>query len=231
MKTYTYLFTFCCFSLLFSSCWDDSSPFVRQDIPVAPFHRIEIKADVDIFLHQDNWLGVIAEGPSESLNNLEFIVDNGELIIRDLGRVSKNTSIEIHVPDLTRIEHDCHGDLISQNSFQPFGKIEIISTKSGNLDLAILGREVEVRHRGDGEIKIEGEADFLDLKVNDSGNFLGFNLISDEARVKLSDDGLAEVNVKYDLDATINGHGDIFMIGFPDTHLKGNGTGQLIDVN
>ena len=216
---------------LFSSCGIDLGPTFREDIPVAPFHKIEIKADLDVYLQQDHWLGVVAEAQEEVLNRLEYQVSNGKLTIRDNGNLRGPASIYIHVPFLTRVEHDCHGSIYGQNYFVLDEEIEIISTRRGDIDLAIDAPSIKVRHRSKGDIIIEGNAGYLDLRVNDEGSFYGFDLHAEEAKVRMNNSGDAEIYVGYDLDANIGGTGNIFYRGNPDIYLDGNGSGELINSN
>lgn len=214
-----------------SGCFRDNGPLLREDVPVEAFHKLEMKADADIYLYQDNWLGIVAEGSEESLNNLEYAYSNGQLTIRDIGKLRGDTKLYIHVPDLERIEHDCNGQIIGQNYFSVFGEIEIISSRRGDIDMAIIADKIKVRHRSKGRIYLEGEAGELDLKVADVGDFNGFDLYAEEVEVKISDRGNAEVHAAHSLDARINNSGNIYYRGYPRIDLNGNGDGVLIDAN
>jgi hypothetical protein len=214
-----------------SSCVRDNSPLITEDVTVQPFFKLEIKADADIYLYQDDWLGIVAEGSVESLNNLDYTYSNGRLTIRDIGRLRGDTRLYIHVPDLKLIEHDCNGQIIGQNYFYVNGELEIISSRRGDLDMAIIADRIKVRHRSKGKIFLEGETGTLDLKVVDDGDFNGFELYAEKVEVKISNRGNAEVFAAHFLDARINDIGNIYFRGYPEIRLTGNGEGALIDAN
>lgn len=226
-----YIFTVACCLILFTSCVRDNGPLIRQDIPVTAFHKLEIKADADVCLIQDSWFGVVAEGSSESLLNLDYEIVNNKLIIRDRGRIRGDTKIVVYVPDLSRLEHDCDGEIYGESFFVIDGDLEMISSGNGRIDLAIVADELEIRHRGNGEIYLEGEVIELDVKVSDSGDYSGFNLFAEEVKVKISNSGNAEVHAEDFLDVQINDSGNVYFTGRPDIELRGNGPGELIDVN
>ena len=226
-----YLMISIAFMLTLTNCGVDLGPTFREEIPVAPFHKIEIKADVDVFIQQDNWLGVIAEGQDEVLSRLEFEVSNEKLTIRDIGNLRGPASIYIHVPFISRIEHDCHGSIYGQNFFVLDSDLEIISTKRGDIDLAISCPSVTIKQKSKGDIILEGEVGYLDLRVSDEGDFLGGDLFADDARIRMLDSGDAEVFVRYALDARINDVGNIYYRGNPEIFIDGNGSGELINSN
>lgn len=217
-------------AFLASGCVRDDSPYVRQEIPALPFHKIELRADAEVLIYQDAWHGIIAEGSIESLHALDYDFSNGRLTIRDTGPLRSDTRVHLYTPDLSLVENRSRSTITGQNLFITPGRIEITSTRTGVTDLYLAADEVIVRHRGKGNIFLGGETGFLDLKVTDSGSFLGFGLLADQAEIRQSGSGDAEVFVDDFMDVLITGPGNVYYMGYPGYRYEGKGAGQLIHV-
>ncbi len=217
--------------LLVQGCDRDDTPFVQQEIPLIPFHKLELKADVEVLLYQNPWPAILAEGSVESLHALDFEFSNNRLTIRDTGPLRSDTRIHIHVPDLSLIENRGRGAIVGQNFFNFPGDVEFVVTQNGIIDLALYAPFMKVRHRGNEQVFLEGETRFLDLKVSDSGNFNGFGLTADEAGIVNTGSGDIEVTVEDFMDVRISGQGNVFYRGYPGYLFDGNGQGQLIHVD
>jgi len=88
---------------------------------------------------------------------------------------------------------------------------------------------ITVLLNGAGNHTFSGTTPKLNLGGNGSGNFLGYNLISQNADVAINGDADHQVYVSGILNVWMNGSGDLYYKGNPATINKfNNGTGTLI---
>lgn len=90
-----------------------------------------------------------------------------------------------------------------------------------------------IKNNGTGDIYIDDMITQDEVKVvlNGTGNFYGYLLEVNNCQVDIIGTGNAEVNVKDNLDASIEGSGSIYYKGNPHIQNSVSGSGKLINAN
>lgn len=227
------------YGAMFTSCSDvfcvnGSGDVEIRDIPVAGFDAIENRTSIDIYLTQlsepNNMLE--ARGQSNILDEIEFSIVNGELIIdsHECFSSSEELTLYIDVDQLESITLSGSGDLLGVGIFE-WGDLEIDINGSGDLDLELLADDIETEIRGSGDVTLQGDADQHDIRISGSGDLESFGLWTEETDIRISGSGDAEVYVEDVLDVVITGSGSVYYKGFPDVSATITGSGSVVNSN
>lgn len=84
---------------------------------------------------------------------------------------------------------------------------------------------------GTGTIELGGDAVFLTLENEGSGNIAAFNLVVKEADITLIGSGNCELTCTDAMDVYIEGSGNVYYKGNPGIQVRIEGSGQVIDSN
>jgi len=103
----------------------------------------------------------------------------------------------------------------------------------GNSNLSIknvIGRYFRIENTGNGSTKISGTTDSLEVIKSGNGNIDADQLSAQKAKVKNTGNGDVTLNVSEELNATLNGNGDIKNFGKAkfDNNSKKTGNGDFI---
>ena len=240
MKRLLILFLFLgAYGAMFTSCTDvfcvsGTGDVVIRDIQVSSFDAIENRTSVDIYLTQasEPTYTIEARGQSNILDEIEFSVINGELIIdsRECFNTSEELTIYIDVDQLDAITLGGSGDVFGVGIFE-LGDLEIEINGSGDIDLELLADDIETEIRESGDVTLQGEADQHDIRITGSGDLESFGLCTEESDIRISGSGDAEVSVEDVLDVVITGSGSVYYKGFPDVNATIIGSGSVINSN
>jgi hypothetical protein len=83
---------------------------------------------------------------------------------------------------------------------------------------------------GSGNIDVKGETKDVEVVVNGSGNYKGVDLKAENATIRISGSGNADVFADYSLKANISGSGDIKYKGNANVNKSIAGSGTVIKV-
>lgn len=213
-------------------CRNADGPQVSIEFAIDNFDGIELNIAADVFISQGSEFKVVAEGPEESVEDLETNVRNGNWIIdtRRCYRNNEEITIFVTMPNLREVHHAASGDIIAETFFV-IDDIDLTNSGSGMIDLALEGDDVDARISGSGDIRIEGTADRIDLFISGSGDWECFDYATRETDVTISGSGDAEVRVDDLLRVQISGSGDVLYKGTPDLEVSITGSGEVRDVN
>ena len=104
---------------------------------------------------------------------------------------------------------------------------------NSNLNIKnVIGRYFRIENTGNGDTKISGLTDSFDVVKSGNGNIDADKLSAQKAKIKNTGNGDVIVNVSQELNATLNGNGDIKNIGKAkfDNNSKKTGNGDLINL-
>jgi len=120
-----------------------------------------------------------------------------------------NTKIKISMPEVSVIKNKGNSDLIVNNVF---------------------GRYFRLENTGNGDSKILGTIDVLDINKTGNGDVNAQNLIAKKATLYSTGNGNLTVNVSETLSAKVSGNGDIINKGKAifDANSKKSGNGKLL---
>ncbi len=165
-------------------------------------------------------------------NLLEYLiteVENDKLKLKwkKGSNISTRNKILITVPfkDISGVTLSGSGDVFSEATIKA-SDFKAILSGSGNMKLAVKSTYLSSRISGSGNIRLSGAADKLEYAISGSGNINGYELVSNEADVRISGSGGIKTNVTENLKARIAGSGNIYYKGNPkrqDTKVSGSG--------
>ncbi len=165
-------------------------------------------------------------------NLLEYLItevenDRLKLKWKKGSNISTRNKILITVPfkDISGVTLSGSGDVFSEATIKA-SDFKAILSGSGNMKLAVKSTYLSSRISGSGNIRLSGAADKLEYAISGSGNINGYELVSNEADVRISGSGGIKTNVTENLKARIAGSGNIYYKGNPkrqDTKVSGSG--------
>lgn len=217
MKKY-FVFGLLSVCLLAASCKKDSikgsGSIITEPRAVVDFYNISVSGSTNVFITQGTNFDVKVKAYENIVPYLETKVQNGTLFIgfKANSNVSNdNSEVHITMPSLNSVSVSGSGNITSTGSFLGSGNFKATISGSGNIVLE------------------GGTANNYQINISGSGSVKSFGMVSKQAVVSLTGSGNAELTVLQDLNATINGSGNVYYKGSPATVTsKITGSGQII---
>jgi len=211
------------------NCINGDGPIEERIYDLPPLRGFNLETHANVRLRQGPQ-EVVIRGAVNILEELDIDVRNGILFIDDYRCIQDEVDVFISLPDYDRIELEGSGTIFSDDILV-LNDLELRLEGSGDIDLALDIDDLEARISGSGDIFLEGQGDDLDLVISGSGEFNAFNYFVEDASVRISGSGEAEVNVEERLDVLISGSGNVLFRGNPLLDIRISGSGQVIDAN
>ena len=199
---------------IFTSC--NSKPTIKgdgitksADRKVGYISSIEVDGNfiIDISCGKSNSLKVEAE--DNILPLIETKVDDEKLSIFTKEEITALKDIKINITLHTLKEIDSDGN----------SKITVKDLHTDELDVSANNEAV---------IELEGKVKELNITIDDEAKVLAKSVISKSAIVSIYGDGIAEVNARRYLDASVKGKGIINYWGDPEEiSIKASGGGEV----
>ena len=175
---------------------------------------------------------VVIEGDKEYLKDVETVVKNGKLLIRDQNNHffnNEKVDARITLPELrglslsgsgtATIEGKLNADKLYM-SVSGSGKIHAAELKSDLLDCSISGS-------GDIILDGTGSADKGSVSISGSGSYKGEQFEFDHLEVHISGSGNCTCKAGDDLRAFISGSGNVYYYGNPRIDARVSGSGHV----
>lgn len=205
-------------SLFFVSCNKDSikgsGSIVTEPRSVVDFYNVSVSGSTNVFITQGTNFDVKVKAYENIISFLETKVQDGTLFIgfKPNSNVSNdNSEVYITLPSLNSLAVTGSGNIDSKGSFLGSGNFK--STISGSGNIVIQG----------------ASANNYQINISGSGSVKSFGMISKQAVVSIKGSGNAELTVLQDLNATIDGSGNVYYKGTnPTVTSKITGSGQVI---
>jgi hypothetical protein len=198
---------------------------VSERRELGEFNRIAMRGVGKMSINQGKEQSVVIEGDKIGVSRISTNVSDGRLVI-DIGRdwvekisagfdfISNDILIKITLKDLRELEVTGAAD------------IEVGEIKTDALELKLIGASnlkvtelkadsLKTEIPGAGKVQVEGRVKDQSVTLAGAGNFSGYKLESETAKVVLSGVGSAQLWVKKELDATIAGVGSVEYYGNP----------------
>jgi hypothetical protein len=157
------------------------------------------------------------DGPEDLLDRLTAEVDGGALTLEVEGCVrtdGRSLRARLWTRRLDRIDVGGSGDvtLMSRVSGKRFS-IDIDGSGRVHGDVAV--DDLDIRIDGSGEVCVAGTADETTIRIAGSGDVDADRVDSERARVHIAGSGNVKVRASRELDAAIDGVGDVRYRGRP----------------
>jgi len=208
-----------------------SGEVLTEERIVRQFTNIEFRGRGQIFLEQGESTRVSVRSDKKLLSRIITDITNDTLIIDFSDPFSgffldKEVPIDffITVSDIESIRILGSGKLFSMPLTTD--RIRLIIEGSGEMSIPINAKEIVARISGSGIHNITGTTTRQIILINGSGAYRGLDLVSREAGVRVNGSGEIEINVSKELDAEIEGSGNIYYLGDPfisNSNVSGSG--------
>lgn len=203
---------------------------VSETRELGKFDSIRLDCDCDVFASQGEMQKVEVKAGAKIIDKIKTEISGETLKISEetgfFVGFSAQAEIYITVENLEEIENNGSGDIFFDGL-----KTEKLKTRIGasgsleieNLEVEELISEIE----GSGDLVVDGKANFLEVKVEGSGEHKLFDLQVLKASVDSQASGDVEVNVSDNLDVRIGGSGDVKYMGDCTVTKELEGSGNL----
>ena len=195
---------------------------------VSAFEKIHVSNSANVRFYSSSEYKVVVTTDENLDEYVEIVTENNVL---NIGTKSGSYSfskflVEIYCPTLTGISISGSGrfesvDKITTSTF------DTSVTGSGKIEGNIECEKLHARISGSGRIIITGSGKDADIDISGSGNFNGSDFIINNATVRISGSGSADVYATDNLKANTSGSGNINYRGEPKTDTNVSGSGRI----
>lgn len=196
----------------------------KKVLELPEFKGIYVNSNYTVYLKQTNKQEVTIEALTEIFSVTEVKVENGILMVNierkpdnpnkslwskiDDIKVNPTMKLYVSVKNINELQVNGGGKIISENSIAA-DYMTLAINGGGNMDVDIKGNTIKAEVSGSGNMTLRGYATSLDAVIGGSGSISGFNCALEAAKVKISGNGVAELNVSNNIEATVLGSGSV----------------------
>jgi hypothetical protein len=218
MKPLLYAFAFCFF------CTATFAQVTKKALELPEFKGIYVNSNYTVYLKQTNKQEVNVEALTEIFSVSDIKVENGILMVNierkpetqnkslwaKIDDIKLNPTMKLYVSmkNINDLQVNGGGKIISENSLAA-GDLNLAVNGNGSMDIDIKGETVKAEVSGSGTLALRGYATTLDAMNTGSGMVSAFNCPVDNAKVKVTGSGTAELNVTNNIEAFVAGSGQV----------------------
>jgi hypothetical protein len=202
----------------------------REARTVASFKAIGVSAPIRVELTQGDADSLVVEGDEEALAQLETIVENGSLKMRQKTRE--------RVPKMDKVKAYVTARSIESLSVSGSGDIRSPALRAAGLELSISGSgdvriaqltasKLDLSVTGSGDVHVAGTADSMSASISGSGDVKAARLQVADVSISIAGSGAATLWARDKLSARIAGSGDLRYYGDPALRTSIVGSGSV----
>lgn len=198
---------------------------------VGEFDKVAVGGSFDVKLVAGDEGKLTIRIDENLLKYLVTEVDGGKLKIKWEKGVNVSTRKEmlITVPfrDIEAVTLAGSGDVYSEDVIKA-DNFKTALAGSGDIKLEVDANNVSAAISGSGDIDLQGNTNSVTVSIAGSGDIDAYELVSNNADIKISGSGGVKITVKDNLEARISGSGNIYYKGNPKKqNVKVNGSGNI----
>lgn len=231
--------TFACLSALLAfiafqscgsvNCVTGTGDVTKRTLPIAELRGITAQGSLDVRLKQGPVRSVEVEAQANLIDLLSTEVRDGiwHIGTEQCYNTTKPFIVHITVPKIEHVALQGSGDVTGLDRFTTEAFVATVQG-SGELTFDIEARSVDATVQGSGDITLTGKCTAFAAHVQGSGDIDGMGLISEKASTVVVGSGNIGVHAAQELNATIQGSGDIRYKGQPANLVKNvQGSGDV----
>jgi hypothetical protein len=244
MRKINLLFALMVFTLLMLSIASIAfAQNTKKTLELPEFQSIYVNSNYTVYLKQTNKQEVVVDALTEIYSLTEIKVENGILMINverkpesgnksiwaKIDDIKVNPSMKLYVSmkNINELQVNGGGKIVSENSVAS-DDLALGVAGSGSIDLDLKGKSLKTDISGSGNVTLKGYASSNAVMMGGAGHLNAFNLELENATVKVSGSGNAELNVTNTLEASVLGTGSIKHKGnTKNLSKKAYGTGTI----
>lgn len=221
---------------LFSACTGQnrvkgSGNVIKEERDAPSFHKIKLEGSMNVFLSQGAAKKAVIEAEDNIAPLVELVNEDGRLKVRFRHDANvftrKGVNVYLTTPEVDEIALSGSGDIKLVDKFNSKDEMKLTLSGSGNLNGTINAPEVKASIAGSGNMNLQGETKAVRVSIAGSGDYVGDNLLSEDAEVKIAGSGDAAVHASVKLEAKIVGSGDVKYKGNPNVSSSVAGSGSV----
>ena len=235
MRFAPYLFSFL---LLLSSCdlvfrkkVSGNGNIVTRAISTGNFNEVEARGSMDVRIRKGSATEVKVEVDENLFEHLDIHVDGETLVVTTKRNVnispSRDMIVYVTAPDFERVAASGSGDLMSENQLSFDHPLTLQTSGSGNIQAEVDVPELTTKTSGSGNVSLRGRAEEFEASVSGSGEVHAADLRSQNAKLRISGSGDADVYAEKALEVRVSGSGTVRYKGEPRTDIKTSGSGSV----
>ena len=210
----------------------------RQTRTVDTFTKVAFTLPGTLHLRQGTPQSVELEGPSEALDRIETVVEDGRLRVRteedglsglfdwltDDSDETAPIDVYVTVPTVEGLSVAGSGDIVAETPIEG-EELSVRIAGAGGIDAELSATRLTANIAGSGDMSLRGQADAVTVEIAGSGNLRAPDLRVATAEVSTVGSGDTELHVTDRLSARLIGSGDVRYRGQPtlDTNIVGSG--------
>lgn len=195
--------------------------------------KINLMGDMDVVVNSGN-PSLKVEGDENILRYIETDVHNGWLEIKTRDHINLHSSnpVKVYVttPELTALKVNGSGNITCTNKFSQGNNMSFDITGSGNISANVNAPEVNAGITGSGNMYLKGETRDAKIHITGSGNYDSPDLKAENADVRISGSGDANLFADNNLKASIAGSGNVKYRGNATVQQHTAGSGSVMKV-
>lgn len=185
------------------------------DKEVGDFHEIKVFDLIEVNLIKSDENRIFIKG--ENVDEIKFVNKDGVLKLRmqlDKKFQGEDTLIEVYYTDLEIIDGN-EGARIVANELVKQDRIEVRAQEGASIRLGLEVENIDIRAVTGGIVEASGIATNQFVVINTGGIVEARELKTEEASVKISAGGEAELFVSEKVDINVKAGGDVYVYGNP----------------
>jgi hypothetical protein len=204
----------------------------KETRTVSGFTEIGFGIAGNLYVKTGAEFSVVLEGGKKYLSEIETVVRNNKLVIRDLNNRffnNEKANVYITLPNLKGLGVSGSGMAQVDNSLKN-DELYLNVSGSGKIIVPdIIADVLNCSISGSGNIALKGNGDIGkgDISISGSGNYAGEAAKFKNLHVQISGSGNCTCNVAESLSASISGSGNINYIGNPKVDARVSGSGHV----
>jgi hypothetical protein len=203
----------------------------RQSRSISGFSGVSVSGNIDIYLNSDSAKGVQVETDE---NLAEYIITRveGDMLYIDYKsginpRPTKTVNVYVTAPAFKKLKASGACDINSQGKITAADEIKITLSGSSDAKLELNSPKVEADLSGACTVELKGETKELIVKGTGSSDIKCYDLMTENANIRISGAGEAEVNASVKLDVKVTGAGSVKYKGNPNVSQSVTGSGSV----
>ena len=181
------------------------------------FTKVELSGSYDVELIKGEESSVTIE-TDENLFDFIKVEESGHyLVIETDGRIKATDGIRIYIT-YNEINGIYMGGAarITTNETLETDYLEVDMAGAGDVELAIIAKELTIDISGAGAVRLSGEVIDLEVGMSGAGDLEAHELRTRYCKVRISGVGNADIFVTDELEASVSGLGRVTYFGNPD---------------
>src|SRR5688572_5204616 len=223
---------------LFTSCREifgkkikGNGHITRQVRSMESFSGVSVSGNIDVFLGGDSTRSVSVETDS---NLTEYIITEvkGDMLNISFKKGSnpkptKTVNVYVSGPSFTKLKATGACDINTSSKITATGTIELTLSGSSDAKLELNAPRIEASLSGACTVQMKGETKDLIIKGTGSTDIKCFELMTENANIRISGAGEAEVNASMKLDVKVMGAGTVKYKGNAQVSQNVTGSGSV----